>query len=380
MKIVKCSQCGKYMHLEDQCLYCGNTNGFDEIDTPHIHENVFSEYLQAETLVKNRKFEEARLLSDKVIEWMPNLAGIFWIRLLAKKKCASTIELLGKGFNCEDDADFCNALKFSDSVEHKVYLDIKNLMITAREVLKEAVLNHKFDCVLKTNVLQIKKSMKNEIDARKEKLLSLWDDLEDIEHNLYALEMDCKLLAKEYRETLDKSERAASYIKTETYRLEQCKEEDFLKYRMRIENINQQSEQAKADLESIKKKHLWVHSFNELVKKRDDQVHLISAEIFSLKSYEKTIQQTLNEIDRIEDQHRKAIRTVAVYDFFEAANLLGKDCYNIIFRNIGLGLDVQSFISSQDWKPTTISTSHKGTGGDDTDDYYSAWGLPNDSY
>ena len=131
----------------------------------------------------------------------------------------------------------------------------------------------------------------------------------------------------------------------------------------------------------MKKQHPWVHAFNDLVKKRDEQVRLISAEISSLRSYEATIQQTLDQIDRIEERHRKATRAVEAYDFLDAANLLGKDCYSKILHNIGLGIDVQTSISSQDWQSNTISASPIDDDDDvDTDDYYSAWGLPNDNY
>lgn len=119
------------------------------------------------------------------------------------------------------------------------------------------------------------------------------------------------------------------------------------------------------------------------MKKRDEQVRLIGAEISSLRSYEAIIQQTLDEIDRIEERHRKANRAVEAYDFLDAANLLGKDCYNKILHNIGLGIDVQTSISSQDWQPSIISASPIDDDDDeeeDTDDYYSAWGLPNDNY
>ena len=382
MKIVKCPKCGKYIHKANRCFHCGNTTGFDDVDMPQIHENVVAEYSKVESLVESKRFDEALSLSHAVIEWMPNLAGIFWLRLLAKNKCTSSAELIEKGFNCEDDADLCNALTFSTGAEHSIYLDIQNMVIAARKALKEEISNHEYNCKMKTNILQIKKTMQGETDSRKKKLFSLWSDLEETEHALYTLEMDCRLLSKEHSEALDKAVFAASSTKTEVYRLEECTAEALHKYQVKIGNILQQSEQAKAALESMKKQHPWVHAFNDLVKKRDEQVRLISAEISSLRSYEATIQQTLDEIDRIEDRHRKAIRAVEAYDFLDAANLLGKDCYNKILHNIGLGIDVQTSISSQDWQPSTISASPIDDDDDDvdTDDYYSTWGLPNDNY
>lgn len=397
MKIVKCSKCGKYIHIADQCLYCGNTVGFDEVITPQIHENVVDEYSQVEFLVKSRKFDEASSLSNKVIEWMPNFAGIFWLRLLAKKRCSSTVELLGKGFNCEDNADFCNALKFAIGAEQTVYLDIKNLVITARKRLKEEILNHEFNCKLKTDILQIKNSMKSEINMREEKLLSLWSDLEYTENALYALEMDCKLLSKEYYEALEKSEQAATSIKTETYRLEECTEENLYKYQIRIGNAIQQSEQAKSALESMKNDHPWVKKFNELVSLRDGQVRLLTTELSSLKNYGETIQQTLSEIDKIENCHRKSVRMVENYDFRDAYNLLGKECFNRIFHNMGIyqeiQLDVRDVSVQESGTQSKNTTSIFGVEVEnpniiknlphdeaDTDNYGSVWSVSNDVY
>lgn len=105
---------------------------------------------------------------------------------------------------------------------------------------------------MKTNILQIKKSMKGEVDTRKKKLFSLWSELEETEQSMYTLEKDCTLLSKEHSDALDKAAQAASSIKSETYRLEECTSENLHKYQVEIGNILQQSEQAKAAIESMK--------------------------------------------------------------------------------------------------------------------------------
>lgn len=379
MKIIKCSKCGKYIHKANRCFHCGNTTGFDEVDMPHIHENAVVEYSKVESLVERKRFDEALSLSHTVIEWMPHLAGIFWLRLLAKNKCTSAAELIEKGFNCEDDADMCNALTFSTGAEHSIYLDIQSMVNAARKALKEEILNHEYKCKMKTDILQIKKNMQDEMDSRKKKLFSLWSELEETEHSLYTLEMDCRLLSKEHSDVLDKAVLAASSTRTEVYRLEECTAEALHEYQVKIGSILRQSEQAKTALESMKKQHPWVTSFNNLVKKRDDQVCLISNEISSLRTYEETIQKTLDEVDRIEERHRKAGCAVESYDFLDAANLLGRDCYNKIFHSIGLGIDVQSSIPSQDWQPSTFSATSIDDDAVAIDDYYSVWCLSNDN-
>lgn len=381
MKIVKCAKCKKYIHTTDKCFHCGNTMGFSEVAMPAIHENAAFEYSKVESLVESKKFAEALTISHAVIEWMPNLAGVFWLRLLAKNKCSNTAELIQKGFNCEEDADFCNALTFSTGAERSAYQDVRSMILAAQKALKAEVLNHEYHCKMKTNILQIKKTMKGEVDSHKKKLFALWAKLEETEHSMYTLEKDCILLSKEHSDVLDKAAQAASSIKTETYRLEECTAENLHKYQVRIGNILQQSEQAKDAVENMKKQHPWVKSFNDLVKKRDEQVRQITNEISSLKIYEATVQQTLDEIDKIEQRHRTAIRTVESFDFVDAANLLGKDSYNAVLQSIGLGVDIQISVSSQGWQSnTTYTTPIDDDSDDDTDNYYSAWDLPNDNY
>lgn len=336
MKIVKCLKCGKYIHKADKCFHCGNTIGFDEIERFEIHENVVGEYLEIESLVKNKKFNEAISLSYTVIEWMPVCPEVFWLRLLAKNKCTSDVELIKKGFDCENDEDLYNALTFSNGVEHDVYLDVRNMVFKARKVLKEAVLNNEYNCKMNTDILLIKKNIPNEMDVRKKNLFSLLSNLEETEHRLYILEMECRLLSKEYCDEIDSAAQAAASIKAEVCRLKECSERNLHKYHIKIENTLQQFEQTKAKMESMKKQHPCVKIFNDLVKKRDEQVRIISNEISSLRTYEATIQRVLNEIDRIEERHRQVIRKVEAYDFLDAVNLLGENCYNNIFRNIGV--------------------------------------------
>lgn len=364
MKIVKCANCKKYIHKADKCFHCGNIMKFDEVETPVIHENVVGEYSRMEFLIENKKFDEALTLAHTVIEWMPNLASIFWLRLLAKNKCLNAAELIQKGFNCEEDPDFCNALAFSTGAEHSAYYDVQCMVREAQKALKVEALRHEYHCKMKTNILQIKETIKDEVDSRKKKLFTLWTDLEETEYSMYMLEKDCELLLKEYSDDLEEAAEAAASIKTETYRLEECTAESLHKYQVEIGNIFQQSEQAKKAIERMKNQHPWVQSFNELQKKRDEQVLQIDNEISALKIYEATVQQTLDEIDQIEQRHRIAIHALEGFDFLDVANLLGKNDYNRVLRNIGMGVDVQILFPFQGWQPDIAHNASSDTAAD----------------
>ena len=145
--------------------------------------------------------------------------------------------------------------------------------------------------------------MQGEIDTRKEKLFSLWSDLEETEHSLYELEMDCRLLIKEHQIGLEEAAQAAAAIKSETYRMKECTADKLHSFQVRMGNVLQQSESSKDSIERMKKQHPWVKSFSDLVSQRNQKVKLINSEISSLASYERTVQQTLTEIVCIESRH-----------------------------------------------------------------------------
>lgn len=381
MKIVKCPKCGKYIHKAVKCFHCGNTAGFKEISGGEVHENVAQEYARMDVLIEDKKYDEVIELSYTVLEWMPNLAGVFWLRLLAKYKCSTAIDLICKGFPCDENADFCNALDFSTDEEHSAYEDIKAAVSQIRVLLKKEISEHEYSSKYATDIMQIKKTMQGEIERRKEKLFSLWSDLEDTEHSLYALEMDCRLLTKEHQMGLEKAAQAAETIKSEAYRLEECTAEKLHSLQVRMGNVLQQSESSKDSIDSMKKQHPWVKSFSDLVTKRNEKVRVINSEISSLSSYERTVQQTVSEIERIESRHKTALIAADKYDFTDPAALLGTSAFNDVLRSAGVGVGSSvTIVSEEKVSSTKVDETQSGDADTEMDmeDYYAAWGLNED--
>jgi len=378
MEIVKCSKCGKYIHKAVRCFHCGNTSDFEKGVNVTVHENVALEYAHMEKLIEDMKYDEAIKASYTVLEWMPNLASVFWLRLLAKNKCSTALSLISRGFHCDEDSDFCNALSFSTGEEHSAYLDIQKIVSDIRNSLKREVSNHEYKCKSHTNIMQIKRSMQREINTRKEKLFSLWSDLEETEHLLYGLEMDCRLIVKEHQTGLEKAAQAASAIKSEIYQMEECYADKLHSFQVRMGNVLQQSESSKDSIESMKKQHPWVKDFSDLVSQRDQKVKLINSEIASLASYERTVQQTISEIERIESRHKTALVAVDKYDFADAATLLGTNAFNQILRNAGVGVGSSIGMISEEWQSSPTVAHAQQTDADDEmdmEDYYAAWGM-----
>lgn len=338
MKIVKCPKCGKFIHKADECFHCGNRVGFIEIAESKIHENVAEEYARMNVLIENKKYSEAIELSYVVLEWMPNLAGIFWLRLLAKNKCSTTLELICKGFPCDEDPDFCNALDFSVKEEHSAYEDVREILFKIRKSIKEEVFTHEYNCKVDTGIIQIRENMRTEIEDRKTKLFSLWSELEEIEHLLYSLDLNCRLLMTEQQFGLERAAEVASNIKFETNQLEECSvtAEKLHTLRMKIGSVLQLSESSKSELEKMRKQHPWVKSYSEMVAQREQKVQLINKEITSLANYELSIQQTLIEIESIESIHKFALEAANKFDFVCVMSLIDFDVVDKIFHDAGV--------------------------------------------
>lgn len=336
MNIVRCNNCGKFIHNEHKCYLCGNQEGFEPIPDVSVHKNAVDDYSRMDGLLRMKKYDEVIALSYKVLEWTPNLAGVFWLRLLANNNCTNTIELISKGFPCDDDSDFCNALLFSVGAEHEIYVNIQRIMHEIQKAMKEELNQHELQCKMQTNILQIKKGMQSEIEKRKQKLLALWMELEKTEQALYLIESDCKLLVKEYQTGLEMAAKAAETIKSETYKLEECEVDKLHAFQVRLGDVLLQSESSKEFLENMKKQHPWVKNFEELVQQRDQCIQNIKTEIASLENYESGVQQTVTEINSIEKQYKRALIENEKFQFAEGIALIGLDKFNQILRSVGV--------------------------------------------
>lgn len=88
------------------------------------------EYSQLATLLDSGDFAKLIEKSRVVLRWMPTCSEVFWIRLLAKNGCKNDIELIQKGINCDNSADFYNAYRYGTPAEKATYDNVKNLIET----------------------------------------------------------------------------------------------------------------------------------------------------------------------------------------------------------------------------------------------------------
>ncbi len=342
MKIVKCQKCGNYIPKAVKCYHCGNSTDFSETEEIAVHKNVAKDYVRMSELIEERKFDDAINLSHKILEWMPNLAGVFWLRLLAKNKCSTAAELITRGFPCDDDADLINALRFSSGEERIAYENIQKTVISIRGMLLTDISDHEYRCKSATNILEIREGFSEEIEKRKKKLFNIWSDLKEIEHALYALQTDCRLLAKERQLELEQAVQEAVAIKAEMDKMKDvdCTSERLYALQVRLGSILARSNSSREAIESMKNQHAWVAEFSEQISRRDQQIELINSEIVSLAAYEKKVQETISEIESIENKHKKARISADRYDFSPAASLIGTNEFEQILRASGVNSEL----------------------------------------
>lgn len=337
MIITKCDKCGELMHKAERCFACGNTSGFTKLDsTLIIHENIKDEYENLEHLVKNGKFTEALTLSKVVLEWMPNYSDVFWLRLLAKNRCDSDEALIRKGVSCEESSDYYNAVMFANKAQKKVYLSVAAKISAVKKVLSQYITEHEYSEKSNTTIMQIQSEFPAKIESHRKKLFQLWEELRQVEGQMVSVEKDCLLLVREHKETLNKASSEAVSIKAATYMMDECSAEQLHKYQTQFGNLLYQSEQAKTSIDSMRKQHPWMGTYNTLVAKRDSIISQISNEINTLKAYESRVQSTVSEIERIEARHTAALVSVTKYNFAEIRSLLGESRFMSAYVEAGV--------------------------------------------
>lgn len=336
MKIVVCPNCGKKIHIAKKCMYCGNSNNFQKISLiERIHENAIEEYSQLDELLKKRSFDQLLEKSKFVLKWMPTKSEIFWLRILAKNKCSSDSELVKKGVSLENSADYYNAQKYASHDEKEVYTSIFELMNKIQKEFDLAVDIHEREEKEETSILRLQIEFAEEISKQKKDLFNLWSKLEKTEQEMFNVEQFCKLVGNEHIDTLTKLKVNAETIKNETYKLNECTYKEYYYFQVKLDNILNQLDQSKKEMNSMRKHHPYVLKFKELENSRNELCKTISSDLSNLKSQKKRYQSILLEIEKIEKRHQLAKKDLSKYSFQSMYSLLGSNKCNEVFTIAG---------------------------------------------
>ena len=335
--IVKCPECKKMIHKIGSCPYCGNSLGFENAnEIIEIHSNVAKEYSELSLLLASGKFTELIEKCGIVLKWMPKCSSVFWMRLLAKNGCKTDAELIEKGLNCNDSADFYNAVRYGSQTEKNVYESVKTLIEEIKLSLETEVVNHEYEEKEATSILKYQNEFNMQIQHAHKELFDLWAQLELIEQEMYGIEEDLKFLSNEHLITLEKSKNAVNEIKAETCELNECTAKKLNEYLVDLGNYLSLSDSNKKDLEFIRKNHPWIEKFNKKAQEREKISKKISSKLSELKSYKNQVLSVVSKFEYVEKQHRMVARDLSNYDFGSTYSLLGEKRYKAVLNNAGL--------------------------------------------
>lgn len=337
MKIVICPKCKKKIHKANKCLYCGNTDGFEVIENiSDVHENVETEFEKLQDLLDKGSFDETVKVASKVLKWMPTCSQVFWINLLAKNKCRTDAELVQKGISCADNPEFFNAVRFGSDNEKAVYEEVKRLIAAVQISLEKYITEHEREAKQATSILQYQSDFTEFIAEKRKKLYGFWSEIQQIEHEMYAIEKECKLFIYEEENSLKKIKEATYDYKNKIYRLEKCSAEDFYKYQIELEALSHQIVKTQNAMYVKRMENSHVSYFYNLVKKRDAIVKEINLEFSKLEAYREKIEAVVSNVHEIEIKHQEEMYFVQNYDFRNSCSLLGAEKYEEALTSAGL--------------------------------------------
>lgn len=344
MKIVKCCKCGKKIHEAPLCLYCGNANDFKDVNEREvtIHDYVIDDYEKMASLLNSNEFEEAEKLGQEIIAWSPSVSNLYWMRLLAKKKCSNDIELVCKGFSPEEDGDYLNAVKYASNSERETYQEVAKIVNKAHDLLLGELESHETLSKLNTGIVELKRSMETDINNTRTRLFNLWTELEKTEQSLCSLESNIHLLDNEFKSYLERGQDLATSINTQAAEKKSCTKTEYFTFNVYLDNAVNLSHYALKSLDKIKKKHSQVKQFQNLIVSRNNKVDSIRSEIDALKKYENNLQKIINANEKIELSHLKAIEQASEFDYTLAKNVLGEDLFKTVMMKSGVEIELPS--------------------------------------
>ena len=270
MNIVRCPQCKSLLHSNTKCYHCGNEYDFETVASPDVHEYAYDAFGKMETFLVSKNFKKALECSCSVVEWMPTFSGIYWLRTLATYRCTNAMELIHKGFPCNESPDFQNALRFSVGDEKHIYADIEHIVGDVRHNLIESVLLHENHEKTETGILSLQQEMPSEFKRKLNSLYELWFELEQTEQSMRMIELKCQNSGQEHFLNLQRSHKAIQKLLDAINHTHECTDEKFHAFAIQIGMALQQSEESADILQHMQLEHPWTLNFAELIRQRDE--------------------------------------------------------------------------------------------------------------
>lgn len=243
MRAKCCAQCGHPQIFVHRCLFCGNneTDFWEGVENQEIAK-----------LVRSGQFEDAFNLSDQQVQCRPDEAEGYFLRLLARRKCVATEELLWKGFPPEEGADFHSALLLSEGETHEALEEIKTWMQNISKAL--IPMEDRYLIAFRDSLhLSEEEQRLSELgEKERAELYALYRQIEDAEGEIHRAEERCRTSLSQAAQRIAEAKKDANSAYTSMQELDSLDKQQYDFWEAKMADIGKAAKEAEAAFNAAK--------------------------------------------------------------------------------------------------------------------------------
>ncbi|MGN1338666.1 MAG: tetratricopeptide repeat protein [Oscillospiraceae bacterium] len=297
MKIVRCAQCGRLVHINNVCFFCGSEREGTAVSEAEVHENAAVQFTLAQTLVAQGRFDEAEKELSVVMKWSATSSEVHWLRLLARSGCRNDRELLFSGIDIAASPDYETALRYASDPEKKVYASVERASATLRSTLVNMIKSRSAKMTDDMQLEQRLSGMHQFLQEKTAALLNAWQELRKCEQEMKLLESEGLIYVHECRCSMQTVRDKASQLRGSLENTDEIERRQFFLYKTKLESMKMTAESAKEEYYRLKSQHPSVAGFAELRQKRDGIKAQIDSGLAQVKQYEREIEALITEVN-----------------------------------------------------------------------------------
>lgn len=336
MNIISCPKCGALIHQESKCCHCGTTVIGKCVSKPKIHPNVRKDYEMAWDLLQKRMFDEALQHSTVLTLWMPGDSSVYWLRLLARRRCISDLELICYAGQIKEDTDYQLAISCASKPELQVYKDVANLAEKVyQEMYREArkVIQQK---KLDTGVLQKKVQLENDTRESFDQILKDWTRLAHVQQSIQDIVSEWRIVTAEEIQNMEAAISRIGAVSSDLYSKKECTVREHHVAFQTIEASELLMEAAVDKLQKMHKGHELNNKLKECVAEYNDLDRKIAAALEIQRKRQNEIQELIKKLERIDAEFMYIRSSNAIHHTKALTQVTGSAVLHKVCQKIGV--------------------------------------------
>lgn len=328
MKIVRCLNCGRLVHEEKLCFFCGSSLSGEAVSSAEVHENAQTSFSLAGSLVTQGRFDEALAALDEVMKWSPNCSEVHWLRLLARNGCKNDRELFYSGVCVIGTPDHETALRYASEEEKQVYTSVGNCCAALRKTLLDMIGSRNKAVIERLDLTETLSQLRKFISEKQITLISTWQELRKCEQELKLLENEGEYCIHECVINTQAVRDASMQIRQSLENTGEINREQYFRYKHKLESLQKTADAAKDEYYRLKTQHPSVAAFAELCRKRGELKAAIDRILEEIKEYENKTEAFISRINSAEEDCRMLLRTAEDGNYRQVISLLGQNNFD----------------------------------------------------